>query len=172
MKPISVVLALVMTVFVFGVEADAIIVGPYNVTVNLSEYADIQSSGPDGNSETGVVKYLLYLTKGNSTMPSEDVNTSKLIIQIAKSSMPIDPANIEAWYNKVEKGLTSGGLQLTRQYGVLIDGHWAASWKHPTGRYQHIGYFLNNNVFIEIGAFDLPTEDMDVFLRTFHVQET
>jgi hypothetical protein len=174
MKPILLVLALVIASLTFSVEAAAIVIGPYNVTVNLSEYADIQSTGPDRNSETGLVKYQLDITKGNSTMPSEDAHVPEILVRILRFSTPLgidDPTTLEAFYRAIEKTSVPPGLDVVRG-AIIIDGHEAASWKSSKYNYQHVGYFINNNVFVEIGAFELPTEDMNVVLRTFHVQES
>ena len=173
MRPILLILALVTSTLTSSLEADAIVIGPYNVTVNLPEYADIQSAGPDRNFETGVVKYQLDITKGNSTMPSEDAHVPEILVRILKFSTPLgidDPTTLEAFYRAIEKTSVPPGLDVVRGT-IIIDGHEAASWKSSKYNYQHIGYFINNNVFVEIGAFELPTTDMNAVLRTFHVQE-
>lgn len=167
-------ISLILIAICLILNAGAVIVGPYNVTVDLPEYGDIQSAGPNGNSEIGLVVYQIDITKGNSTMPSENVHVPEILVRILKYSTPIgiyNPANLKAFYNIVEKRLISSGLYVVRG-DIVFDGHEVASWKSPTYNYRHIGYFINNNVFIEIAAFNLPAEDMNVLLRTFHVQES
>lgn len=173
-KLISLILALAMAYLILGTEAEAVVVGPYNITVDLPEYGDIQSSGPNRNSDSGLVIYQIDITKGNSTTPSEDVHVPEIIVRILKYSTPLgidNPTNLEAYYSVVEKKSIPPGLDVIRSV-TIIDGHEAASWESTTVNYRHIGYFINNNVFVEIGAFDLPNEDMNVFLRTFRVQQS
>jgi hypothetical protein len=167
-------ISLILIAICLILNAGAVVVGPYNITVDLPEYGDIQSAGPDRNPESGLVIYQIDITKGNSTMPSEDVHVPEIIVRILKYSTPLgidNPTNLEAYYSVVEKKSIPLGLDVVRSV-TIIDGHDAASWESTTVNYQHIGYFINNNVFVEIGAFELPTEDMNVLLRTFRVQQS
>lgn len=151
----------------------AITIGPYNVTTGLQGYDDIQITAPIKDSAAGCTIYQMDITKGNSTMPSNDVHVPEMLVRIMSYNLPFDigdPATLEAYYDTVESKTLSG---MNMAKGVdFIDGHEAASWQSTQYNYHYICYFMNNNVVIDIAAFDLPPNDFNVLLRTFDVQES
>lgn len=152
-------------------EAEAVIVGPYNVTVNLPEFKDIQLAGPLGGPEAGYVSYRLDIAKGNSTIPSEDVHVPELMVDITKYSLPIDidnPARLEEVYDATASEVPPGW---DRTYGdILIGGHSAASWENPTyNTTAFYCYFIDHNTLVRLGVFELSSRDFNQVLRTFHV---
>jgi hypothetical protein len=169
-KLIALVFVVAMYPLVFNV--GAITVGPYNVTLGLQGYDDIQTTAPLKDPAAGCTIYQMDITKGNSTMPSDDVHVPEILVRILRYNIPIgidNPANLEEYYEVVERKMFSEEMHMVRG-SDFIDGHEAASWKSAQHNCQYICYFMNNNVLIELGTFDLPSNDFNILLRTFHVQ--
>jgi hypothetical protein len=146
--------------------AGAVVVGPYNMTMGLSGFNDLQLTGPTKNLDAGYTTYTINMAKGNDT-------TRPLIMtMIVKYNMPIDIDNTatrENYYRHTVSSAFPVGMWYKRG-DILFDGTMAASYDSQNTTYRFITYFKDRNTQVGTGAFNLSKEDLDIFLRTFQVQ--
>jgi hypothetical protein len=171
-KPISLILALAMAHLILGTEAEAVVVGPYNITVDLPGFDAVSSVGPiEGSDGVAYVSYMVGIAEGNNTTPSNDAH--RLIIDTTRFKLPFDISNkdfLAAAYdgtaNRVYPGVTWDVKD-----EVMIEGRLATHRQNITDGIHFISYFANSNLKVTLGARNLTSEEFTKVLRTFHVQE-
>lgn len=151
--------------------SSAIVVGPYNLTIDLPGFNAINSVGPIGGSE-GVdhVSYMVGIAEGNNTTASN--NARRLTVDVTKFNMPIDINNkvmLSEAYDATIKSVYAGILWDTKDQ-VMIDRKLADHEKNLTECIDFICYFANPNLKVTLGLRNLTSEEFTRMLRTFHIQ--
>jgi len=168
-KLIVLAFAAMMVFLVWGV--GAIVMGPYNLTVDLPGFNAISSVGPiEGSDGVDHVSYMAGIAEGNNKTPSNDAH--RLIIDVTKFSLPIDIDDktlLTEAYDATVKGVYPGVTWDVKDQ-VMVDGHLAAHSQNLKNNIHFICYFENSNLKVTLGARNLTSEEFTNVLRTFHFQ--
>ena len=170
-KSILLVSAISFAYLALGMGAEAIMAGPYNITVDLPGFNAVSSVGPiEGSDGVAYVSYMVGIAEGNNTTPSNDAR--RLIIDITKFKLPFDISNkdfLAAAYDGTAKKVYPGVAWDVKDQ-VMIEGRLAAHRQNLTDGIHFISYFANSNLKVTLGARNLTSEEFTKVMRTFHVQ--
>jgi len=145
-------------------------VGPYNVTVDLLGFGDINAVGPiQGAEGIGHVSYMVGIAEGNSATPTD--NARRFTIDITKFGLPIDLANkvlLSQAYDETARSVYPNVVWDTKGQ-VMIDEKLAAHYYNKVGNIHFICYFATPNLKVTIGEWKLTSEEFTRILGTLHV---